>query len=180
MDVFVGVEEVAATLGIKPSTVKKYYGMIEKNGYRFKRTNQGNLSFGHHDIEMFRRIIQIKNEPGVSVEKAVERVVSSITAITVYREPEETENTAPMIDMTVMIEQMKKMDETIIRLEKKIVSLEEEQKTSRLLIESKNNEQKEDWKIAMDTTNQMIKEILQEIAAAREKKGFWSRLFKKS
>lgn len=71
MYTYLKVEDVANLLEVTPSTISKYYLLFEKNNYRFKRNNQGNLMFSDNDVELFRELIQLKNAPGFTVEKAV-------------------------------------------------------------------------------------------------------------
>lgn len=71
MNTYLKIEDVANLLEVTPSTISKYYLLFEKNNYRFKRSNQGNLMFSDNDVELFRELIQLKNAPGFTVEKAV-------------------------------------------------------------------------------------------------------------
>ena len=77
---YVKIEDAAVMIGLSPSTVKKYYLLIEEKGYAFKRSKQGRVLFGEKDIEMLQRVIHIKNQPGKSVQDAVDEVVTSIQA----------------------------------------------------------------------------------------------------
>ncbi|WP_280559006.1 MerR family transcriptional regulator [Priestia megaterium] len=71
MNTYLKVEDVANLLEVTPSTISKYYLLFEKNNYRFNRNNQGKLMFSDNDVELFRKLIQLKNAPGFTVEKAV-------------------------------------------------------------------------------------------------------------
>ncbi|AVX06602.1 hypothetical protein CS527_02260 [Bacillus sp. Y-01] len=71
MNTYLKVEDVANLLEVTPSTISKYYLLFEKNNYRFNRNNQGKLMFSDNDVELFRKLIQLKNVPGFTVEKAV-------------------------------------------------------------------------------------------------------------
>ncbi|SFF17436.1 MerR HTH family regulatory protein [Bacillus sp. OV194] len=66
------VDEVADFLGVKSSTIKKYYLLFEQqHNHRFERSKQGRVMFSLTDIELFYKVIQLKNEPGITVAKAV-------------------------------------------------------------------------------------------------------------
>ncbi|PEZ01343.1 hypothetical protein CN326_21570 [Bacillus sp. AFS018417] len=69
------VDGVAKALGIAASTVKKYYLLIEEHNYRFKRSVQGQVMFSDYDISLFRKLIRLKNEPGMTLHKAVEQLL---------------------------------------------------------------------------------------------------------
>lgn len=75
MEVFHKVNEVAKVLGVTPSAVKKYYLMFEEQNYKFKRSNQGRLMFSEKDIDLFNKLIELKNEPGMKVHNAVEQLI---------------------------------------------------------------------------------------------------------
>lgn len=83
MQVYRKIEDVSRELAISPSTVKKYYLLIEQYGYRFRRTQQGQVIFSDNDVQLFKKLILLKNEPGMTLQKAVEKIMSSITDITV-------------------------------------------------------------------------------------------------
>ena len=183
MDIFVGVDEVASILSVKPATIKKYYLAIEEKGYRFKRTNQGRLSFSQTDIEMFRKIIQLKNQPGIKVEDAIKQVVASTTTITVYQEPEFKQDTASMPNIEVItamakqIEEMKKMmtlQHNILKnQQKELIELKEENKNSQRLIENKISERD---KMLMESLRTM-QEIKQMMTVTQKKRRwkFWKK-----
>lgn len=65
-------------------------------------------------MEIFKRLIQIKNEKGIKVVDAVKTVISSITDVTVWKESAAaTEFEEPPVDITVMKETMEQMHEII-------------------------------------------------------------------
>ncbi|MDM5197583.1 MerR family transcriptional regulator [Fictibacillus enclensis] len=79
MSEYKNVEEVAKTLDIKPSTVKKYYLLFEQeHDYIFERNNKGQLMFSKYDLEMFQKLIRLKNEPGNTLSKAVKLLASEL------------------------------------------------------------------------------------------------------
>ncbi|YCA42826.1 MerR family transcriptional regulator [Bacillus sp. JZ8] len=75
MNTYLKVGDVASLLEVTYSTISKYYALFEKNNYRFKRNNKGNLIFSDNDVELFRKLIQLKNTPDFTVEKAVVHLV---------------------------------------------------------------------------------------------------------
>ncbi|KRF55010.1 hypothetical protein ASG98_17970 [Bacillus sp. Soil531] len=82
MNTYLKVEDVANLLEVTPSTISKYYLLFEKNNYRFKRSNKGSLMFSDNDVELFRKLIELKNSPGLTVEKAVVQLLEENIAIT--------------------------------------------------------------------------------------------------
>lgn len=75
------IDDVSNRLGVSTSTIKKYYLMIEEKGYRFKRGTAGNLMFDDSDIDMFKMLIVVKNQPGITLKEAVDKVVSNVRSV---------------------------------------------------------------------------------------------------
>lgn len=75
MEYYHKVDEVAKVLGVTLSTVKKYYLLFEEQNYKFKRSNKGHLMFSEKDIDLFNKLIELKNEPGMKVHNAVEQLI---------------------------------------------------------------------------------------------------------
>lgn len=177
MNVYVRIEEVANAIGLSPSTVKKYYLMIEDQGYRFKRNNQGQLIFSNEDIEMFQRIIILKNEPGMSVQKAVEKVVTSITAMTVYKEREDNQEVDQAVKELLEVldkkfdSHLSKVTEILLKQQDEIKALKEEQQSSKLLLE----ENIEDRDKKLMESIRLLQDVKEELATAKSKKWweFW-------
>ncbi|WP_052500299.1 MerR family transcriptional regulator [Priestia megaterium] len=82
MNTYLKVEDVANLLEVTPSTISKYYLLFEKNNYRFKRSNKGSLMFSDNDVELFRKLIELKNSPGLTVKKAVVQLLGENIANT--------------------------------------------------------------------------------------------------
>ncbi|MFJ7678266.1 hypothetical protein ACIQXQ_09395 [Peribacillus sp. NPDC097198] len=69
------VVSIADILGVSSSTVKKYYLLMEENNYRFQRNTIGRVTFSEADLNLFLRLISLKNEPGMTVKKAVKQII---------------------------------------------------------------------------------------------------------
>ncbi len=62
-------KQAAQTLNINHTTFKKYYGMFERyNGYNFLRDSKGQVLFNEYDLEIFKRLLYVKAEPGRTLE----------------------------------------------------------------------------------------------------------------
>ncbi|MDX6154465.1 hypothetical protein [Marinococcus sp. PL1-022] len=68
--------DLADKLGLKESTARKYYLLIEKNGHHFRRNQQGHILFSEEDAKLFSRIIELKNQPNMTVQDAVNSVIN--------------------------------------------------------------------------------------------------------
>lgn len=70
-------KEVAALLGIQNSTIRKYAQLLEKAGYHIHKNEQGHRGFFDKDVLIFRQIIEITKHPDMSLENAINVVVST-------------------------------------------------------------------------------------------------------
>lgn len=170
MNVFAGVDDVARELGLSPSTIKKYYLLIEENGYRFTRSRTGKVIFSERDLEIFKRLIQIKNEKGIKVVDAVKTVISSITDVTVWKESAvATEFEEPPVDITVMKETMEQMHKIIKNQQKQIDQLLESQNQTQKLLESGSTDRD---KLLLQSIRE-TQELKQLILENNKKKKWW-------
>ncbi|MBW9315171.1 DUF3967 domain-containing protein [Bacillus subtilis] len=170
MNVFAGVDDVARELGLSPSTIKKYYLLIEENGYRFTRSRTGKVIFSERDLEIFKRLIQIKNEKGIKVVDAVKTVISSITDVTVWKESAAaTEFEEPPVDIIVMKETMEQMHEIIKNQQKQIDQLLESQNQTQKLLESGSTDRD---KLLLQSIRE-TQELKQLILENNKKKKWW-------
>ncbi|WP_273123911.1 hypothetical protein [Bacillus weihaiensis] len=78
MEPILKVKEMADTLGISESTVKKYYLLFEEDGYYFNRNIQGNVVFSNYDISLFNKFINMKNQPGMTIKKVLKLILGEI------------------------------------------------------------------------------------------------------
>ena len=117
------INEVSGMIGVSPSTVKKYYLLFEKNDYKFNRNTQGKLIFSEYEIELFRKLIHLKNEPGNTVEKSVE--------ILLNKEPKKIKELdlkqlmiQQGLQLKIIIDCINEIDNKVKKLNKKVVKLE--------------------------------------------------------
>lgn len=69
--VYQTTKQAAQTLNINYTTFKKYYGMFERyNRYNFLRDLKGQVMFSEYDLEMFKRLLLVKSEPGRTIEES--------------------------------------------------------------------------------------------------------------
>jgi DNA-binding transcriptional MerR regulator len=171
MGVYIKIDDVAKAIGLSPSTIKKYYLMVEDYGYRFARNNQGQLIFSDQDINMFRKIIQLKNEPNMSVQKAVEKVVSSITSITVYNESSNSSNSYNIDLLSDDINEIKEFIKVQAEVNKSLLT---ELQDTKKYIANRLEERDQTLMLALKETMETKKLI-----SDRQNKKWWQ-IFKKS
>ncbi|MGE7635988.1 DUF3967 domain-containing protein [Bacillus paramycoides] len=179
--IYENVSQVAKRLKISPSTVKKYYLLIESyNCYAFKRDERERVIFGDYDLKLLQRLVELKSMPQVTLEDACKLLLeeeglkakdTDITVIT--HESDDLKELLQELKSTVDIKQrqLQMQSEQITQL----TSLLESQQ--KLLMDSNviENKQITDRDKAVITVMRELQEVKQMIAANNEKKWyqFW-------
>jgi DNA-binding transcriptional MerR regulator len=154
--------EVASTLKIGSSTLRKYSLALEEQGYVFDRGMNNSRIFYQKDVAMIQRIMNAMNKKNITLEQAIKLAISSV--------PEDIVATAVMDKQTessigvAMLERLERLEKINLELVKR---LEEQQ---RMLQErdTKRDEQ-------LITVLREVQESKQLIAATKDKKWweFW-------
>lgn len=180
MEVLEKVENVANILNVSPSTLKKYYLLFEEEGYRFKRSHEGHVLFEKRDIELLKKMMILKNEPGITLKKAVQQIVKD-EGINVS---EITNSTTSTMDVEVINNQvstlMKELEELKILMKEQNNLLQKQEK----YIDEKLKERDLKLVAAIRQSQEEKREMLEKIETLieeqrKDKKTFWSRLFGK-
>ncbi|MCX2829656.1 DUF3967 domain-containing protein [Bacillus pseudomycoides] len=179
--IYENVSQVAKRLKISPSTVKKYYLLIESyNCYAFKRDERERIIFDDYDVRLLQRLVELKSMPQVTLEDACKLLLeeegltvnnTDMTVITpgsddlkgVLRELKDT--------VELQQKQLQNQNEQIAKLTN---LLESQQK---LLTHSNTIEKQQvtDRDKAVMTVMRELQEVKQIVAASNEKKWyqFW-------
>jgi DNA-binding transcriptional MerR regulator len=154
--------EVASTLKIGSSTLRKYSLALEEQGYVFDRGMNNSRIFYQKDVAMIQRIMNAMNKKNITLEQAIKLAISSV--------PEDIVATAVMDKQTessigvAMLERLERLEKINLELVKR---LEEQQ---RMLQErdTKRDEQ-------LITVLREVQESKQLIATTKDKKWweFW-------
>ncbi|QWG31473.1 DUF3967 domain-containing protein (plasmid) [Bacillus mycoides] len=179
--IYENVSQIAKRLKISPSTVKKYYLLIESyNCYAFKRDERERIIFNDYDVRLLQRLVELKSMPQVTLEDACKLLLKeegltvnnkNMTVITpgsddlkeVLRELKDT--------VELQQKQLQNQNEQIAKLTN---VLESQQK---LLTHSNTIEKQQvtDRDKAVMTVMRELQEVKQMVAANNEKKWyqFW-------
>ncbi|OOR65351.1 DUF3967 domain-containing protein [Bacillus mycoides] len=165
--------EVANNLGIGSSTLRKYCLALEEAGYPFERGNNNSRVFFHKDVATIERLIAAMNKKSITLEQAVNLVISSV---------KENEVATVATDSVADREHIKALAERIERLEQLNLEL-----IQRLDQQSKLLQETDAQRIIREEQKDVqLMQVLREIqnsnrliAASEQKKSFWSRLFGK-
>lgn len=68
--------DIAVTLKIQESTVRKYCLILEKNGYEFLKNENGHRAFFDADSIVLKKFIELKNGSDMTLEQAAKSVVA--------------------------------------------------------------------------------------------------------
>lgn len=179
--IYENVSQVAKRLKISPSTVKKYYLLIESyNCYAFKRDERERVIFGDYDLKLLQRLVELKSMPQVTLEDACKLLL------------EEEGLKAKDTDMTVITPESNDLKELLqelkstIDIQQRQLQMQSEQITQltsllesqqKLLMDSNviENKQITDRDKAVITVMRELQEVKLMIAANNEKKWykFW-------
>ncbi|PDY48124.1 DUF3967 domain-containing protein [Bacillus pseudomycoides] len=179
--IYENVSQVAKRLKVSPSTVKKYYLLIESyNCYAFKRDERERVIFDDYDVRLLQRLVELKSMPQVTLEDACKLLLEE-EGLTV-KNTDMTVITPGSDDLKVLLKELKdtvelqqkqlqNQNEQIIKL----TSLLESQQ--KLLDHSSAIEKQQviDRDQAVMTVMRELQEVKQIVAASNEKKWyqFW-------
>lgn len=182
--------DLADALGVKESTAKKYYLLIEREGYNFTREKNNHISFQESEVNMLKKMMELKSQPGTTLQDAVEEVVSmmksahpehnshNLSKHNSYNPDEIKELKELIIQQSEML---KEQQQAIQRLESKFNDTElkqlESQEAKEELPDTENKNSSEsdvqvtEQPLENENTDRSTNEEVQ------EKKGFWKKLF---
>lgn len=165
--------QLANLLYLKEPTVRKYCTMLQEAGYTFTVNPAGVRMFFEKDVEVFRKIIELKNTPGVKLEQAIRAVVSDEGEIA---PPDNIKETEIMIQ-TALEKQLNSFQTNIIKtLEEKYKEqnkaiIDELQKTQQeLLQQQKYIDEK------LTQRDEMLMASIRETLERKKRKGIISAL----
>ena len=183
-----GTKEIADTLKISESVIRKYALALEKSGYEFDRSGTARL-FKHHDIESFRMINKLTENSKLNVEHAVAVVMARNTQTTssVASEtsiiPTTRENNSQYANNLVAVENQLKMQRNLIDSMVEMMAKQNEETERRHdELMDKLNKQTEINKDLNDKLSLAV-DLIQKLDSKvdkieeNEKKGFFKRLF---
>jgi DNA-binding transcriptional MerR regulator len=162
-------KEVADTLGIANSTLRKWCRLLEEGGYRFIRDQQERRAFTEHDVLMLRSFYELTQDKGVSLDSAVNLVIS--------RFQREAIQDGSLPDTPHKSRDIERYEQIIERLNK-------QEQFNQALLERLDQQQayiEQSISKRDETLLQAIREMQEtrlQLAASQEKKpSFWRRLF---
>jgi len=68
---------VSKILGVQESTLRKYCALMQKHNYEFNKNSVGHRIFYKKDIEVIKRIVDLKNASSLTLNQAVTTILES-------------------------------------------------------------------------------------------------------
>lgn len=176
------MNDLANTLGVKESTARKYFLLIEKKGYIFQRNNQGHILFSQDDVSLFEEIIRLKNHPDYSIQDAIDAIInvgnnsSHEPHTDSYKSHEPHEGEAGIVPYQQFQNMKEEMTSEIAAEVKEL--LHEQNKVNQELLKNQRlnyEEELEEAKRQQQMYLDQIERIEQKLD--EERKGFWAKLF---
>ncbi|WLR44436.1 MerR family transcriptional regulator (plasmid) [Bacillus carboniphilus] len=184
MDLAYTTKEVASTLDIGESTLRKWSVALEKGGYPFIKNDKGYRSYLERDIIVLRKFKELVKVKSVSLESATELVMARVNeeslakgtgvALSLDSLTQERSLADQGEINKELLEHFRKQEEVNKRLVEMIQEQGEMIKNQQNYIDERLN--KHDQMLVQSMRDNM--ETRKQIAAAEEpKKGFWGKLF---
>lgn len=179
MEVSYRLKHLAEELNITESAARKYYGLFEEHGHKFDRNKQQFIVFNPNDVELFRKMLELREEEGLKLQDAVQRSI-------IIMNGENYDNHRNELSINNPIHYMEslntKMDEitNLVKSQNDLINeqrafMAQQQETIQQLqnyLETKDEKEQLEENDTEEETEEVKQEEKQE-----EKKGFWSKLF---
>ncbi|MED1406561.1 DUF3967 domain-containing protein [Bacillus mycoides] len=179
--IYENVSQVAKRLKVSPSTVKKYYLLIESyNCYAFKRDERERIIFNDYDVRLLQRLVELKNMPQVTLEDACKLLLKE-EGLTVNN----TDMTVITPGSDALKEVLRELKDTVELQQKQLQNQNEQiakltnvlESQQKLLTHSNTIEKQQvtNRDKAIMTVMRELQEVKQMVAASNEKKWyqFW-------
>lgn len=163
-----GTKEICEIIGVKPSTVRKYAGELEKAGYSVSKSASGHREFSDEDATVFRHMKALCDQSGMTLELAANVVVS--------RHGRAHESVAPAVieQENQALQRYDKRYEDMIESMGQMMELNERQEAELGRLHKRMDDQNANIAVMM----REVMETRRMIAAAHEKK--WYQFWRKS
>ncbi|MGG1339868.1 DUF3967 domain-containing protein [Bacillus toyonensis] len=193
-EIVYSASEVYKRLGISDSTLRKYMEVLQREKFVVKKDNRGRRQYTEHDVMVIEKLIELSKHDGMTLEKAAKMIVQRLEMANSNAKTEESQET-DLIPFHIQ-EQLQQqysvmaqeMNQSMLAMEKR---LSEQAKRSNEDIKASieaHNERVEKRLEARDETlmktlremqetKRMMQDFRDEVAAAKEKKKPWWRLW---
>ncbi|PEI34065.1 hypothetical protein CN556_00395 [Bacillus wiedmannii] len=190
MEIVYTANEVYGRLGVSSSTLRKYSDFLEREGYEVRKNSRGRRKYTEFDLVLLQHLVELSKEDGMTLEKAAKLIVKEYD---IANKKEETEEENPMPyhvqyqlhqQYSAMVAELNRVQQAnLLEMEKRLSdrinqrnTLIEEDMKDRKEREGrieKRLEQRDENLMRMIREIQDAKRMIEEVAAAKEKKIWW-------
>lgn len=158
--------DIAVTLKVQESTLRKYCLILEKNGYEFLKNDNGHRAYFDPDIIILKKFIELKKGTDMTLEQAAKSVISWHNGIVITdSDTEENSYIARYSDLLDEFKSFKLNQEAFNR--ELLKQLEKQQE----YISNKLEDRDEKLMLALRETMETQKQLA--LTVAEEKKKWW-------
>lgn len=168
-------KEVAALLGIEPVTLRNYAKLLEGQGYNFHKNEKSQRGYFDKDIIAFKKLIALKNQSGMTLERAVNAVISWIQSENKAHSDIENgaiQNISERSKEEILKEFQEFKEQQLAFNQELLQQLKNQQK---YIEETLNRRDKELMSMVRE-----VQETKKELAMSQQKNGFFSKWFGKN
>ena len=182
-------KEIADTLEIGDSTLRKWCASLEKSGYTFAKNDQGYRLFVEHDIILLRQFKRLVKEANMPLDNASSLVVerfneqSLVTGTGVAHLDKSPETSRSLVAINEMgekilerLDQQEQFNQMLVDMLKKQNEIIEQQKN---YIEDKFNERDKQLTESIRAAQETKRLLLEQKEQEKKEQGFFARLFRK-
>lgn len=163
--------DVAITLKIQESTLRKYCLILEKNGYEFLKNENGHRAFFDVDSIVLKKFIELKNGSDMTLEQAAKSVVAWKKGTDIAKS--DTEESRYVARYNDLIEEFKSFQENQENFNKELLKqLQKQQEYISDKLEERDQKLMLILKETLETKRQLS------IASAEEQKKKWWEFWK--
>lgn len=169
-------KEIAQILQIGDSTLRKWCLALENQGYEFMRGQHNSRAFVERDLLILRRMRELIQTKGITLETASEIVISRMNQSEGTRPvPEENKEEEQVFSVVPSVRQNELLLEILERQER----LEQQNKQLIAQLEERDRNRDKQLMEALRESQETKKLLVATLEQQKEKKGLLARLFRK-
>ncbi|MEX0416773.1 DUF3967 domain-containing protein [Bacillus sp. C30] len=193
-EIVYSASEVYKRLEISDSTLRKYMEVLQREGFTVKKNKRGRRDYSEGDIVVIERLIDLSKHDGMTLEKAAKMIARQIEKVNpdLIKEEPEDKNLIPFHIQKQLQQQYSVMvqetNQGMLSMEKRLSAQAKQSNEEIKASVEAHNERVEKRLEARDETlmktlremqeaKKLMKEIRDEVAAAKEKKKPWWRFW---
>ncbi|HWL13944.1 MAG TPA: MerR family transcriptional regulator [Ureibacillus sp.] len=163
---------VSKLLGVNEKTLRRYCSLMQNHHYEFHKNKSGHRLFYKKDIEMIKRIIDLKNSGALTLEQSV-RTVLGLDA-EAGNGKSERESTLSKFNYNELLEEFTTFKNEQLEFNKLLIEQLQRQETYiRDSMEGRDNKLMIAMKESMETRRQLAAAVEAEQEKEKEKKVWW-------